>query len=1747
MTEFEDKKDTELETRESTVINGLTWSYTVNDDNTATITGVNPAEGDIEIPSEIDGHNVTCIGNSSFYNYSGLTGVTIPDSVTSIGKNAFYKCTGLTSITIPGSVTSVGTYVFGNCSNLANVTIRDGATKIGSYMFHSCTKLTSITIPASVTNIGNNSFDNCNNLTEVYIHDLTAWCEIIFGDNPLSYAGHLYLDNEEITDLIIPDGVVRIGNNAFSGCGALTSVTIPDSVTSIGISAFSGCNSLSNITIPDSVTKIETSAFRNCTSLTNVIIPVNVTYLGNTVFSGCSNLKNVTILGNITNDWWDYLSRPFGNCPSISTVIFGNEMTKIGNYMFAGCNGLSSITINGGITSIGEFAFKWCNNLTSVIISDSVISIGKSAFSPCEKLSSVIIGNGVTSIGDSAFKGCNELVDITIGNSVTSIEDSAFANCENLTNIEIPNSVTNIGSFVFSSCINLENVILGNSVTSIGEFVFLNCGNLSTNIEIPDSVMNIGNNAFDNCNNLPSITFGRGISSVGLDAFYNCDSLNTIYYYRKFLEPTKAAEQRIYNLLENCGKNRDELEYICLNPEDDDELYKKNSNEFSFVDTAADLAVNRDFVKGYLNARSGKSDETTIVWETLSAIGNDISRVLYENILNYIQDVSDINTCAVKSVCSMSKMVGTDNYVVIDELSKLPREILNLLDIFSIKREYLLDKNVFNALTRNFFISEVNTELSTNNNWISKVNELSLSASAVSGTSISSSLSNLVIAENWEALVSSVFSSKLQAKLNIEYTPGDFVYNNLSSRLNQMTWEQFSPDFLDDPYRKEILDLKVNLKVSGSFNPFKEANDVYFYGKDFDSSSGGEKTLVDKVLECRARQKFDRLSGSGNYVAGESETKYSWYKEREFYDYLTFIHDQQISKYKNVNLFKYYLDSTYNELAMLSSNPDERIKLPELSTVNETAQLLTRIALAIADVREQIKTQAQKNHMRGTFVLISYLINQYLTKNIPIRYPALSGIAESVGPFKQDSFNKNADTKIQLQEYEDNTEYYNLMTKTTSNAGSQGTNARFWELEDDTEGIAFSEIDDFYLNTLNLKHSLSADTYTNEKNPRDFLDIIYSIGADMGHLDRENKQIVIPGLVADEDSALEVDKHPELSAEYYVISALQRNLYLSYTGNTVGFAPERNFKNKVHSSYQIHPYLWKFTEYDRLESSIVNAYYNSANEDMIKILVAGPISAHIGNYGNNINIWKDNFFDFTGYKSRYENGWHSSRNGLLEHYDGSWYPDTIEEFILRKRGTEQTYESPVTNTVILLPNLSDQLEQPDQPDQPPLLQDPLITPASPPFQSILYSVYNRKTTDDIIKDGISAYALSLELCGNEIIDSDSVRLSDLYKAMFAWDIDLKYYQAEYEKALSAYDYNDDATISTYNEAVANLAKVKDAKPETFFGKWYKTDISKNEARYIANQLYLYADRIESIYNNSENYNIYKYGLDKYGNSFILYKVYPENSNYVQIKNTGGELWIRKNAHPLAFPAFDNYEDGIYNVITFPQVRKDGINNSLLTHLSTLALSNCIYEFDTTNDYKYLTLATKRYIPIKDEENFCDNSIIFFTEPHENTSEYDLDNYEYKYSYTFRSYNEHDSKYDKISSINEKFAGFFNTNSDILTIFSAFETIENTKIYVTSIGPSAFYGCTGLTNLDNENIICDVTESIGEQAFYGCSELSSITIPNKLAFVGISAFGNCNKLKTIYYHNPKTAQETKDLLQNSGLTNGVTYINWDNLY
>ena len=107
------------------------------------------------------------------------------------------------------------------------------------------------------------------------------------------YNVHIYKDNVEVTELVIPEfyeyegeyyRITSIGSSAFEDCTSLTSVNLPNSVTDIRNNAFFNCTSLTSIDLPNSLKTIRNSVFAGCMSLTSIEIPDSVTSIGMSTF-----------------------------------------------------------------------------------------------------------------------------------------------------------------------------------------------------------------------------------------------------------------------------------------------------------------------------------------------------------------------------------------------------------------------------------------------------------------------------------------------------------------------------------------------------------------------------------------------------------------------------------------------------------------------------------------------------------------------------------------------------------------------------------------------------------------------------------------------------------------------------------------------------------------------------------------------------------------------------------------------------------------------------------------------------------------------------------------------------------------------------------------------------------------------------------------------------------------------------------------------------------------------------------------------------------------------------------------------------------------------------------------------------------------------------------------------------------------------------------------------------------------------
>ncbi len=444
--------------------------------------------------------NVTSIGDYAFYHCYKLTKAPFCNKLTSIGTSAFESCK-LPEIVIPNSVTTIGSRAFTGCTSATKIIIGSGVTTIGDMAFgYPGQSLETIIIGSGVTNIGSDSFyesrwvndvyfyadpskltwfDSGNNFawsgTRVHVYSLSAWKKFV-DMNHYNYVGDLagkgvpdevlwsydgkgtmfvsgtgnMADWEvmaarpwdsyknDITHVVIENGVTSIGAGCFVGYPNLSSVDVHASMKSIGMNAFRDCQNLKSITLGSNVTTIGSDAFNNCTAMEDVycyVLPQNH------VMSWAEDLKNA-FKGDGSTKFHVY------NVPAWN-LISSNVRANFDSYL-AGNEAPDRVLWSHD--GAGTMTFSGTGNMA-----DYIDTSNRPWYGVQESITRAVIEEGVTRIGAFAFHGFNNLASVEIPNTVTSIGMSSFYGTA-LTSVEIPAGMMSIETGAFQYCSNLATV-----------------------------------------------------------------------------------------------------------------------------------------------------------------------------------------------------------------------------------------------------------------------------------------------------------------------------------------------------------------------------------------------------------------------------------------------------------------------------------------------------------------------------------------------------------------------------------------------------------------------------------------------------------------------------------------------------------------------------------------------------------------------------------------------------------------------------------------------------------------------------------------------------------------------------------------------------------------------------------------------------------------------------------------------------------------------------------------------------------------------------------------------------------------------------------------------------------------------------------------------------------------------------------------------------------------------------------------
>ena len=373
---------------------------------------------------------------------------------------------------------------------------------------------------------------------------------------------------EQVTKIIIGEGITRIEDWSFAWCGKLTEVQYPSTLMEIGYSAFKGCVSMPAIIVPDNVVRVEDDAFCDWDGASSLHIGKSLCEFGNVAFAACDGLRTISV--DPENKTFETrgcngIFRP-GNDTlffGISTTVIPEGIHVIGTNAYIRNLSVGSVKFPSTLKEIGDHAFSENYNLTSVTFADSIETICDFAFWHCESLKfdtlylpkmlrilggesfgygpkarHVECGDSLRYIGVCPFDLNNEFESINVGNHLEEIQYGAFWS-DKLRRIYLPPTLKVLGINAFDAP-NLERI----DIDDIDAWCHIQMGNGGSNpattgriylkgepitrIVVPDDIIDLSTSIFRGFRDLKEVILPYGMRTIGAGAFSLCTSLEEV-------------------------------------------------------------------------------------------------------------------------------------------------------------------------------------------------------------------------------------------------------------------------------------------------------------------------------------------------------------------------------------------------------------------------------------------------------------------------------------------------------------------------------------------------------------------------------------------------------------------------------------------------------------------------------------------------------------------------------------------------------------------------------------------------------------------------------------------------------------------------------------------------------------------------------------------------------------------------------------------------------------------------------------------------------------------------------------------------------------------------------------------------------------------------------------------------------------------------------------------------------------------
>ena len=362
------------------------------------------------------------------------------------------------------------------------------------------------------------------------------------------------------------------------------------------------------------------------------------------------------------------------------------------------------------------------------------------------------------------------------------------------------------------------------------------------------------------------------------------------------------------------------------------------SSEHASLIRYPDVADFKSIVKGAAQNEVWRDTTSETLWNILSACGKDINNIVSSSAIDYIQNLADLNTARIPALVSMATMLKYEVGSLLEIYSMFPAGLQLMLDVLSVDREYLfggdspilsvplvrrlmekMKVGLMKSLDRNYdetiALDDVFTEIKLNSHRVSDetyyalIKEiyyemiLDVLGATYSATDSTTLIDNLLHSElsSYERMdevprktvLDRMIQGESRHPLDLEETVGSSITLDSSIQINsQETYSSLA---------EQVEALRRTYNVSHSFNPWVIADQVNEHGlSPGNELTDNEKILVETILNAHNKERFDYASG--HYLLGKIDTRYGYYREKEFVKYLKAFLVLHALKVQAVNL-----------------------------------------------------------------------------------------------------------------------------------------------------------------------------------------------------------------------------------------------------------------------------------------------------------------------------------------------------------------------------------------------------------------------------------------------------------------------------------------------------------------------------------------------------------------------------------------------------------------------------------------------------------------------------------------------------------------------------------------------------------------------------------------------------------------------------------------------------------------------------